>query len=524
MTAGLLRCQQNLATASEGARTRSHLDGAVAEQSVQRLGRFAILTAITVVGITIGQNLLQPELALVHQEPLFRLSALFLVLASIGLAALQRTNWLDPQALLDVGLIFEVCGAFALSAMDNSLKWSNGPVRGSAGVAAWIALCVLLIQNKPWKSCVAALLSALMVPCGHLVASYSLGYSPLPWNRLASYSLAPLFIAGWTPFISSRLHQMQRELSRTQELGNYHLQELLGRGGMGEVWRARHHLLRRDAAVKLVLPTLLSQMSWTDRRQVQQRFEQEAQAMASLRSPHTVALYDFGVSDEGSMYYVMELLDGMDLETLVKQYGPQPASRVVALIQQACESLEEAHESGLIHRDVKPGNLFVCRLGKRTDFVKVLDFGLVKVLHTPGQSQLTMHGETSGTPAFMAPEQVRGDSDIDARSDIYGLGAIAYYLLTGTLIFEGPTPLAIAIAQLESTPEPPSKRSETPIPTSLERVVMACLEKQRSNRPPSAGELARLLQMCTDIPRWTDEASDRWWNLHRPRPAVGKTA
>ena len=224
-----------------------------------------------------------------------------------------------------------------------------------------------------------------MAPLAHLIAAHVVVYPVMPWNRLASYSLGPLMVAAWIPFISTRLQRMQEELSRRQDLGSYRLEERLGAGGMGEVWRATHRLLRRDAAVKLVIPDLLSRIGPGERRHVQQRFEQEAQSIAALRSPHTVSLYDFGVSDEGSLYYVMELLDGIDAEQLVTRYGPQPAARVVSLIRQACESLEEAHDLGMVHRDVKPSNVFICRLGKQVDFVKLLDFGLVKALQSPGR-------------------------------------------------------------------------------------------------------------------------------------------
>jgi len=405
--------------------------------------------------------------------------------------------------------------------MENVIPRPGDPIQGSTFVSAWIALCSLVIPNTPWKSGAAALVSAAMVPGAHLFAAHIAGYAPFPWNRLASYSLFPLFVAGWIPFISTRLHEMQKELSRTQDLGGYRLERLLGRGGMGEVWRARHRLLRREAAVKLVIPDLLSRMGSGERQHMQLRFEQEAHAIATLSSPHTVSLYDFGVSDEGSLYYVMELLNGMDAERLVTHYGSQPAGRVISLIRQACESLEEAHDLGMVHRDVKPSNVFICRLGKRADFVKLLDFGLVKALQSPGQVRLTTQGETSGTPAFMAPEQVRSEFDVDARVDIYGLGCVAYYLLTGTLVFDASTPMAMAIAQVEQQPEPPSRRTEVPVPASLERVVMACLEKKPEHRPQSAAELAALLDKCTDVPPWTPADANRWWNLHRPAAAAG---
>jgi serine/threonine-protein kinase len=466
--------------------------------------------------MTLLLGALQPEFSAAHATPIFRLAALALVLASIGLAALQRSQAVQAQTLLDLALGLEVGGALALGVIENAMAWPDSPIRGSTGVATWIAICMLAITNRPWKSVTAAVLSALVVPVAHLICAAALGYPALPWNRLASYSLSPLFVAAWAPFITSRLYQMQKDLSRTTDLGSYQLENLLGKGGMGEVWRARHRLLRREAAIKLVRPDLLSRAGATAMRHMRQRFELEAQAIASLRSPHTVALYDFGMSDDGSLYYAMELLDGLDAQTLVSQYGPQPAGKAISLIRQACDSLEEAHELGMVHRDVKPTNLFLCRLGKQVDFVKLLDFGLVKAVLNPDQAQLTMQGETSGTPAFMSPEQVRGERDVDGRADIYGLGCVLYYLLTGALVFDEPTAMATALAHVERAPVPPSQRSELPIPASIERVVMACLEKKREDRPQTVCELARQLEACRDIPEWTATEAKQWWALHYP--------
>lgn len=503
----------SVASASQA---QARIAGDVAEQGARRIGILAIITAVTVVGAAFLQQALQPEMAAAQQSPVFRLSALALVLAGAGLAALQRAELVSQQDLLDLGLVFEVAGSCALALMENAAPWSNSPVRGSTTVVTWIAICVIVIPNRPWKSIAAAVASAAIVPCAHLVAAQILDYPALPLNRLVSYSLGPLFVAGWAPFICTHIHRLHEDLSRSENFGSYHLEKLLGRGGMGEVWLARHRLLRRDAAVKLVLAELMERASHSERRQIQKRFESEAQAIASLRSPHTVALYDYGLAENGSLYYAMEYLDGLDADTLVNQYGPQPAGRVAWFLRQACESLEEAHEAGLVHRDIKGSNLFICRLGKRTDFVKVLDFGLVK--HLPGATQtaLTTFGP-SGTPAFMAPEQVRGE-EVDARTDIYGLGCLAYFLLTGAVVFNKPNAMAMVVAHLTEQPEPPSTRSELPIPQSLERVVMACLEKRPEDRPQSVAELRAMLDRCVDVTPWTAAAANQWWGLHRPEP------
>jgi len=259
---------------------------------------------------------------------------------------------------------------------------------------------------------------------------------------------------------------------------------------------------------------------------LQRRFEREVQATAALRSPHTVAVYDFGSTNDGSFYYVMELLDGLDMETLVQRFGPQPPDRVIQFLLQACDSLAEAHLNGLIHRDIKPKNLFVCRLGLSYDFVKVLDFGLVKSKAMPEMSrdQLTIEGTTTGTPAYMAPEIALGKSNVDGRADIYSLGCVAYWLLTGQLVFEGSAPLSVLLSHIQETPVPPSQRSELEIPAELERIVLACLEKDPDRRPQSATELMALLAADPLSKLWTPQRAESWWRTYEPslviRPAT----
>jgi serine/threonine-protein kinase len=306
-------------------------------------------------------------------------------------------------------------------------------------------------------------------------------------------------------------------------MGSYRLIERLGIGGMGEVWRAEHRELHRAAAVKLIRPEICDRrdaLSGTLRR----RFEREAQVTAALRSPHTVAIYDFGTASDGSFYYAMELLDGFDLETLVGRFGPQSPQRVVQFLLQICDSLAEAHNLGLIHRDIKPKNLFVSRLGLNYDFIKVLDFGLVKASGAgdSSQTQLTVDGTTTGTPAYMSPEIALGNK-VDARSDIYSLGCVAYWLLTGHLVFDADTPLAVLLAHIQDSPIPPSQRSELEIPSDLEQVVLSCLEKDPANRPQSALELADALRACR-LPTWGSQQAETWWSTHTPHLARARLA
>ena len=261
--------------------------------------------------------------------------------------------------------------------------------------------------------------------------------------------------------ITSRVtYGLRQQVAEANELGQYVLEEKIGGGGMGEVWRARHRLLIRPAAIKLIRP----QMSG-DPELLLRRFEREARATAALKSPHTVQLYDFGATEDGRLYYVMELLDGLDLDTLVRQYGPLPPERVVHILRQVCSSLQDAHGNGLVHRDIKPANVVVSRAGTTFDFAKVLDFGLVK-LDPRGRPRtivkLSTEGSTSGTPAFMAPEVVLGVADTDHRVDLYALGCVGYWLLTGKLIFEGRTVVEVMF-----------HHAHTPPPQTLDQVRAA---------------------------------------------------
>lgn len=284
---------------------------------------------------------------------------------------------------------------------------------------------------------------------------------------------------------------------------------------MGEVWRAQHRLLARPAAIKLIRPGREDPDDPAARGIAIARFRREAQAAASLRSPHTIQLYDFGVTRDGRFYLVMELLEGVDLETLVRRFGPQPPARVVGLMLQACHSLAEAHASGLVHRDIKPANLHLCRLGLEYDFIKVLDFGLAKRDQRTASAQtlLTAPEATTGTPAYMPPEMASG-APVDGRVDLYSLGCVGYFLLTGMLVFEGETALQMILQHLQRQPIAPSARSGLAIPPSLDRLILRCLEKDPERRPAGAGELAAALERVEVEDSWTDDDARKWWEAN----------
>jgi DNA-binding NtrC family response regulator len=296
-------------------------------------------------------------------------------------------------------------------------------------------------------------------------------------------------------------------------VGSYSLIERLGSGGMGEVWLARHQLLARPAAVKLVREAIAD--IGEDPSVVRQRFAREAQATAQLESPHTVQLFDFGITETGSFYYVMERLRGMDLQRMVERHGAMPPERAVYLLRQACLSLSEAHALGLVHRDIKPANLFVCRLGPEYDFLKVLDFGVVSRQGQVPPAQITMAGLVLGTPAFLAPELASRQDTFDERADIYALGCVAFWLLTARPPFEAPDAVSVLRQHAETPARPPSSLVSG-IPHALDVLVLECLAKDPLVRPSGAGVLRDRLDRLVLPDPWTQPRARAWWEQHAP--------
>ena len=327
---------------------------------------------------------------------------------------------------------------------------------------------------------------------------------------------------------------------KVRELGSYRLVSRLGLGGMGEVWRAEHRLLARQAAVKLVRPEALADPLY--RAKAKERFRREAQTLASMRSRHTIALFDYGVADDGTFYYVMELLDGLDLDRLVREHGAQPAARVIQILVQACQSLAEAHDAGLLHRDIKPANIYLSRAADEVDIAKVLDFGIVHTIadpipdpidmvslpaaqaseiELPPTSKLTRAGAVVGTPGYIPPEQVTG-TGADARSDLYALGCVAWWLLAAGEVFARPDEDAAILSHVHDPVPPLRPRVDGWLPFELEAIVIQLLAKDPDDRPRDARELATRLR-AIEIPAehaWTDARAHEWWAAHRPRPMI----
>lgn len=395
---------------------------------------------------------------------------------------------------------------------------------GVPWIGVWLLIVPLVLPLGPRQTAIGSLLSAAILPAYFGASLLVHGASAhVSWwaGRYILDLTVPIFICAGIAIVGSRVvYGLTRQLSDARQMGSYRLEERLGEGGMGEVWRAKHRLLARPAAIKLIRSDALRGPDPEASRTAIARFEREAQATSLLGSPHTVEIYDFGVTEDGSFYYVMELLEGMDLRTLIERHGPIPPNRAVYFLAQVCDSLADAHANGLVHRDIKPANIFSCRRGRDDDFVKVLDFGLVKETAPVKDVHLTAEGTTTGTPAFMAPEAVHGGDRVEARSDLYALGCIAYWLVTGKLVFEGDTPVRMLLAHLNDPPPPPSTRTSQPLPVRFERVVLECLEKDPAKRPESAEALAQRLEESLDGPRWTARDAREWWRHVRESSAA----
>jgi serine/threonine-protein kinase len=415
-------------------------------------------------------------------------------------------------------MAFQVMGSFGFAIRE---FWDGVP----AGIdvafpllpveCVWIVGFPLVVPLPPPRVLVSSLLSATAGPLALFISSNVNGVPIEKPMEVMAFFLTSSYLCAVVAFVVAKIvHRVNMRLRHAREIGSYELLERIGQGGMGEVWRARHRLLARPAAIKLIRADILGSSQQT-RDALVHRFEREARETATLGSTHTIDVYDFSVTEEGDFYYVMELLNGISFEQYVREFGPMEPARVVYLLRQVCHSLGEAHSRGLIHRDIKPANLFVCRLGPDDDFVKVLDFGLVKHSDTShARSMLTLESVTVGTPGFMAPEIALGKPGADGRSDLYSLGCVAYYLLTGQHVFSGDTPLATVVAHVQTPPEAPSARSKFPISPALDAAVLACLAKEPSDRPDSAWVLDRQLAGAVPVDAaWTAGSAREWWDL-----------
>jgi serine/threonine-protein kinase len=433
-------------------------------------------------------------------------------LSSVALwAFIQRSNR-EPQFFLNLGLGYLVATCLAVSLV---MHWGVPEKENLMPMISWTGVVILMfaavLPVKPRNMLIAGLIAASMNPIAMaLVRIHGMGVADaVKTGVLMHYS--DYMIAGISYFISRVVTRLGRQVSKAREMGSYQLGDLIRRGGMGEIYAAKHRMLARPAAIKLIRAEMLGTVGGESADLAIKRFRREAEAAANLRSPHTVELFDFGITEDNTLYFVMELLEGVDLETLVRENGPLPARRVIHILRQACESLAEAHEQGLIHRDIKPANIHLGKAGVRYDFVKILDFGLVKSVHqeSMADSLATAVGRTPGTPAYMAPEMSLGEN-VDGRADIYALGCVGYFLLTGHLVFEASSAFQMVAKHLSNAPVPPSLRAGVDVPQQLEAVILKCLAKKPDDRYATVMELSTALAAVRVHP-WTDaEALDSW--------------
>jgi eukaryotic-like serine/threonine-protein kinase len=495
---------------SHGASLSPDLEDAAA----RRLGALALLTAMVAGALMVVDRVVRPP-SFVDPGVRFAAQALA-VLLSLTLYALIVSGRVRSNRILALAFVYQVAQGYLMGVGFYSTQLAPGvAVRGWSSVAVWMMVFPLVVPSPPGRTVTATLATALMDPLAVWTA-VALG-APRPAAFDAAQMFVPTIIACFlAPLAAKIVYGLTVEVKRAREMGSYHLVGKIGEGGMGEVWRAEHRMLARGAAIKLIHPEMLGSGDALRAREVMKRFEREAQATAALRSPHTIEVYDYGLTADGTFYYVMELLEGHTLEALVERFGPLPAERVVFILRQACHSLAEAHAAGLVHRDVKPSNMFTCRLGLDVDVVKVLDFGLVKMGGPQARAAqaLTVEGTLAGTPDYMPPEVALGSGPVDGRADIYALGCVAYWLLTGQPVFEGDNAMQVVIDHVRTAPVPPSRRTGQPIPDALERLVLRCLEKDPARRPPSAVALSNELQALGLESAWTEERAQAWWAEH----------
>jgi serine/threonine-protein kinase len=382
----------------------------------------------------------------------------------------------------------------------------------------FLIVCYGVFIPNHWKRCAVVVAIGAVMP----VVLTPLGAAAL--GRLSSDVLLGTLdlvilmgtAAAVAVFGSYRFELLRREAFQAKLLGQYRLKQKLGSGGMGEVYLAEHLLLRRPCAIKLIRPDQQRDPA------LMQRFEREVQAMATLTHPNTVEVYDYGRSDDGTFYYVMEYLPGLTLETLVARYGAVPAARAVHFLRQVCGALREAHQVGLLHRDIKPGNVIACERGGVYDVAKLLDFGLVQGGLLPADAErVTIEGTVLGSPPYMSPEQAAGKSDVDVRSDIYSLGGVGYYLLTGRPPFVRETALEMLLAHAYEPVVPPGEW-QSGVPADVQAVILRCLSKKPEDRFADVTSLEQALAACGVAGAWGEEQARLWWRSHRDEPETAQ--
>jgi serine/threonine-protein kinase len=495
--------------------------GATFEQDLRhvmwRRGRLALGVGLT---LTILFNLLgrwvfrMPEpLASPYAGWVPNVYLSLLIPFALGLALVWNDRWTSRQVALIVlgalvvsNLLDAATSTVLYPAQDNFLGAAFFLFL-TAALVPWplvyqVALGTVVTLSYP----IFALIASARVP--EVAAFWEAAGEDRFWHMHVDGTISMAVLAGVSVLVTRTLYTMRRQLHAASRIGNYVIEGEIGKGGMGKVYRAQHSMIRRPTALKVM-------ESQADRTlEALARFEREVQLSATLSHPNTITIYDFGRSEDATFYYVMEYLDGMDLQRLVEKFGPLPPERTAFILKQVCGSLAEAHARGIIHRDLKPSNIFLTELGRVYDFVKVLDFGLAKRMEAaPEDVQVTQAGQVFGTPLFMAPETA-AEHHVDHRSDQYSIGCVAYWMLTGGPPFTGATPYDVIAKHLRTDPLPPSRSSELIIDTQLDSIVLKCLAKSSADRFQDMDELILALDSLEFERPWDGERAREWWNLH----------
>ena len=502
-------------------KTSTRKGAALLQRRVSRFGLVASLIAFfalvirVAVGLALGWQIETDATYLCHAE---------VMICFAGVWLLCRSGAHSPRYSRAVEFFGMLAAALALDAMGLFIPPLLSPELILSLVTALILIArVIYVPSSVIRTL--ALCVALGVP---LVASVYWRYLSIDavwwesiggeWGRTGTAAgiaqgKALNATLWWTAFTilctsaSKTVYGLRSEAQKAKQLGQYTLHEKLGEGAMGVVYRAHHAMLRRPTAVKLLQPKKVGEETVL-------RFEREVQLTARLTHPNTITIYDYGRTPDGTFYYAMELLDGASLDVIVAVDGAQPAERVLHIMDQVAAALGEAHSIGLIHRDIKPENIILTEQGGEPDVAKVLDFGLVKDTRGEGQADLSQAGSVVGTPFFMSPETILAYHEVDGRSDLYSLGCVAYFLLTGKHVFEGENVGEVVSQHVRQPPVPPSERLGKPVPEGLERAILACLEKDPADRLQTASHLRARLWACTSHGNWNADRAHRWWQEH----------
>ena len=445
--------------------------------------------------------------------------ALIGLFISLAMAWYAARKGVDRERILTLALGHEVITAALVSAI---AWWAPGETfRTSLSPICLFLPIYPALAPLPWKRVLTAgLLAATTDVLGWSIAE-ARGVAPSAQPLQMFFAFSTTYLCAILSMLPATIiRRLGREVQEARDMGAYRMGKLIGKGGMGEVYRASHRLLARPAAVKVIGVSDMSELDVESRTRALERFRREAAVAAALTSPHTINLFDFGVTEQGTYYYVMELLQGMDLQAMVDRHGPIPPARALHFLRQATISLAEAHQFGIVHRDIKPSNIYASRLGLEVDFVKVLDFGVVKVESKKmdeASLKLSREDVPIGTPAYMAPEGVDGGAALTPASDIYSLGCVAFFILTGDMVFRATSVLQMAIKHMEEAPRAPSAVQATnAIPPELDELVLRCLSKRPEDRPADA---LALLALITPIARslpWNPDEASEWWDAHVP--------